>query len=432
MEELRSEIRAAFQKEQAAHPPAQDLRRNLVAAVAAQPRRERNLKWVAVAAALILGILVVAGLMSTRFAHRAGVPVPAATPKATPVADYGPPPAGVQLLYVHDPNNPSWLIGDDWSGQPRGTVKLGPEAAQSGVQMAPDGSAFQVGSTIKGGSAIFLDRLGNPIPANGVSPNVVGEMWADDNKHHCLITLNQQTYAWGLSTQLPGQPLRPVTVIARDPGIGQSGISLAACSFQNNLAIAVRTTIAWPAEVWVIRLTDGKVLSHRTYPANDRLSSLVASRDGVYVAESSNKGSSLDPSQGAASTIIRRVSDGKQVAALDPSMQVLTFSGDDSMLLVSIGFDTGTSSSQLAVIQWNAGLSIWTYRGLEALGSFTAQPDGSGFAIALNALTQIEPSPCGNPPQTPCQTVEDPLRDIVIVHGDGTETKIPGRYLPTW
>jgi hypothetical protein len=35
-------------------------------------------------------------------------------------------------------------------------------------------------------------------------------------------------------------------------------------------------------------------------------------------------------------------------------------------------------------------------------------------------------------PQTPCNTVEDPLRDILIVKGDGTETKIPGRYMPTW
>jgi hypothetical protein len=87
MDEMRSEIRAAFEKEQAGHAPAAALRNNIVEAVSAQPRRAPNLQWVAIAAALILGILVVVGLMSTRFAHRASVPVPAATaPAASPSA----------------------------------------------------------------------------------------------------------------------------------------------------------------------------------------------------------------------------------------------------------------------------------------------------------------------------------------------------------
>jgi hypothetical protein len=87
MDEMRSEIRAAFEKEQTGHAPAAALRHNIVEAVSAQPRRAPNLQWVAIAAALILGILVVVGLMSTRFAHRASVPVPAATaPAASPSA----------------------------------------------------------------------------------------------------------------------------------------------------------------------------------------------------------------------------------------------------------------------------------------------------------------------------------------------------------
>ena len=73
MEEMRSEIRAAFEKEQAAHPPAPALRRDVASAVAAHPRPAPNLPWVAVAAALILGLLVVVGLMSTRLIH---VPTP--------------------------------------------------------------------------------------------------------------------------------------------------------------------------------------------------------------------------------------------------------------------------------------------------------------------------------------------------------------------
>src|ERR1700682_2069621 len=138
MEKLRSEIRAAFEKEQAAHPPIAALRHNEVEAVTVHPERERNYQWVAVAAAVVLGLLVVVGLMSTRFVLR---PVGQANPHASPVADYGAPPAGTQLVYLQDPNHPGWLIGFDWTGKPRGTVKL-PQVVEppNRIGQAPDGS----------------------------------------------------------------------------------------------------------------------------------------------------------------------------------------------------------------------------------------------------------------------------------------------------
>jgi hypothetical protein len=86
MEDLRAEIRAAFETEQAAHPPAAGLRHIVFNSVMAHPPAP-NLQWLAVVAAALLGILVVVGLMSTRFAHRGSVPVPAATaPAASPSA----------------------------------------------------------------------------------------------------------------------------------------------------------------------------------------------------------------------------------------------------------------------------------------------------------------------------------------------------------
>ena len=424
MDELRSEIRSAFEKEQAAHPPAAALRRDVVQAVTAQPRHAPNLQWLAMAAAILLGLAVVAGLMSSRLAAQQ-TPVPGHQ-KASPVADYGPPPAGVPMVYVQDPSNSSWLIGFDWTGQPRGTVKLSPEAAQGGARMAPDGSAFQVGSTIKGGTDIFLDRLGHPIPTNGVSTDVAGEMWADDNKHLCLVTLNQQTFAWGLSTRLPGAAARPVAVIARDPGLGQSGISLAACSFTSNVAILVRTVIAWPAEMWIVRISDGKVLSHTTL--SNSLANVVASRDGLFIAENSKRstGGATGPS-----TIIRRVADRSVVATLDPSMGVLAFSGDDSLV---IGYTSPWVDGpiHLAVVDLRSGKVVWRYDGPEGLGSFLAQPNGIDFAIALKVVP-LQPTPCGSTPQTACPyQAPDPLNDVVILHGDGTATKISGRYVTTW
>jgi hypothetical protein len=49
MDQLRSEIRAAFEREQKAHPPVAGLREGMVDAVSAQPRRAPNLQWLAVA-----------------------------------------------------------------------------------------------------------------------------------------------------------------------------------------------------------------------------------------------------------------------------------------------------------------------------------------------------------------------------------------------
>jgi hypothetical protein len=418
MDELRSEIRSAFEKEQAAHPPAAALRRDVVQAVTAQPRHAPNLQWLAMAAAILLGLAVVAGLMSSRLAAQR-TPVPGHQ-KASPVADYGPPPAGVPLLYVHDPNNPSWLIGFDWSGQPRGTVKLSPEAAQGGVRMAPDGSAFQVGSTIKGGTDIFLDRLGHPIPTNGVSTDVAGEMWADDNKHLCLVTLNQQTFAWGLSTRLPGAAARPVAVIARDPGLGQSGISLAACSFDNNRAILVRTVIAWPSELWVVRLTDGKVLSHNTYSSSRPFANVVGSGDALFVAENSSK-SVGQLGSAAPSTIIRRVSDRSVVATLDPSLAVLAFNGDDSLVLVTSSPSLEPAQPALtSVIDLRSGQAVWHDQGTSVFGGVVAQPGGRDFALILNTSGSQTPG------------VPDPMATILIIHGDGSLTKFPRLYEPAW
>ena len=91
MDEIRSQIHAAFEKEQAANPAAPSLRRSIVQAVAArEPGRETGPQWLAVAAAVILGVLLVGVLMSTRLTH--GVMVPAA-PATSPSSSASPSPS---------------------------------------------------------------------------------------------------------------------------------------------------------------------------------------------------------------------------------------------------------------------------------------------------------------------------------------------------
>src|SRR5207302_34521 len=78
-----------------------------------------------VAAAILITVAIVAGLMSVRLAQRQvpGRPSPP-TSSPAPLADYGPPPVGVPLIYLAYLHRPGWLVGFDWSGKPRGTVKL--------------------------------------------------------------------------------------------------------------------------------------------------------------------------------------------------------------------------------------------------------------------------------------------------------------------
>ena len=136
--------------------------------------------------------------------------------------DYGTPPDGVNLLYMHDPNMPTWLIGYDWSGKVRGTVRFNKE--QVGT-MAPDGQSFVVSAGGKGGSGTFFDNVGQPFPRQGGALEYASNVWADDSRHMCTVSLDQHTFVWALNTQLPTEAIKKVAVIARDPGAGQSSIS---------------------------------------------------------------------------------------------------------------------------------------------------------------------------------------------------------------
>jgi hypothetical protein len=268
MEDLRSEIRAAFDREQAAHPPAPALRRDVANAVAAHQRPSPRLQWVAVAAAVLLGFAVVAGLMSSRLAHN---PTPVKNPKAF---NYGPPPAGVSLFYLHDPNDPAWLIAYDWTGKQMGAIK--PEhpflKGAARVDQAPDGQEFQIvgGDPVTG---LFLDRLGQPLnTSSGELAGSTRAVWADDSRHLCAMALNPPSNSWVLETELPYYSEEYLNL----PAVGQSRIGLIACSWKNDRAILVRNGPPL-TEIWVVTLTDGKILSHHTF-APGTVANITASR----------------------------------------------------------------------------------------------------------------------------------------------------------
>ncbi len=443
MADLRTEIKEAFDKEQSAFPPPPAMRHEVVHTVVSgrqgtnvDARQQPNLQWVAVAAAILITIAIVAGLMSVRLAQRPvpGRPSPA-PPTPSALQDYGTPPAGVALIYLIDPRNYAWLQGYDWQGHPRGTVKLPQPLDRTlpSLGMTPDGSGF-VNQQAKGTAVEYFDRLGRPIPP-GVLPDVAGnvsEMWADDNRHRCFVRFDTPSGEWRLVTKVPGQADQPVAVIATDPNIGQTTISLAACSFRNDVTVLVRTTVSWVSEVWIMRLSDHSVFAHHTYPAN-ALATVVASRDGSYVAENSMAFTNSPNPQGALVNQIRRVSDWSVVATLGTTgPDVLGFSGDDSLVLTANLPMTQGQPSHLGLLNWRSGSELWHYDGPEQLGSLLVQPDGHDFAISL-VVVPPQPSPCGNTPQTACHYgPPDSLRDVVIVHGSGSTTRFAGSYVTLW
>jgi hypothetical protein len=424
MEDLRSEIRWAFEREQAAFPPPSDLRPRFVTAAAAQPRARLGLQWVAAVAALLIAALVVAALVSSRVGLR--TPTPGATPSA-PRGDYGPPPAGVPLIYVTDPAHDGWYIGFDWTGTPRGTVKLA-DPPPTGVLMAPDGQGFAYGIYAKGGEWEFLDRLGNSTGSDNL-PGAYSTMWADDNRHVCAMTMDPNTLAYTLWTATPGEDVHSVGEIARDPSIGQTTVGVIGCSIRNDRAIALRTTVSWPSEVWVVRLSDGHVLTHHTYEPG-LLATVVSSADARYLGETSVQATS--ESQSAARySHIRKVSDWSVVASMDP-VSILAFSGDNSSVLTQYGTNIGDQPSRVSIKRWSdtgAVDTVWTYTGSEQLWGWTAQPAADGFALGfLPPVTDATASPGCPPGMSPC----DRLQAIFIVHGDGSSVQLPDRYNRTW
>ncbi len=405
MDDLRNDIRAAFEREQAKFPPVGDLRPRLVRDAAAQPRTRPNFQWLAVAAALMIGVLVVVGLMSSRATNRGTVAPP--KPSPTAVSDYGTPPAGVPLVYVGDIRHPGWYIGFDWSGKPRGTIKLTqPLDPNSALVQASDGQAFLVSpQSGKGGAGQFLDRLG--APTTSVDGNLLG-IWADDSRHFCAVVYDFNQRSYTIVVAGPNVATRTVGVVARDTSVAQTGVSLASCSIQNDRAVAVRTIINYPSEMWVVQLSTGKTLIHRTFDPCLCLSSVTASADGTLIAE--NSPASVAQSGKSLSTDVRRLSDGKVITTMTPTIGVLAFSSDDSSALVTLSPWINGRAVQLAVVDLATGRIVWQSDSTQELAGYAVEPAGSGFAIQFTHDDQVP----------------HPFVSVVMVDGTGKAIAIPG------
>jgi hypothetical protein len=412
MDDLRTEIRDAFEREQATHPPSANLRYRVVRDAASRPAPGTNLQWMAVAAALLIGALVVVGLMSSRIALR---PVPAATPHPTSSAipDYGQPPAGVPLFYVGDPDHPGWYVGLDWNGVPRGTIKVAKtvEDLQALVQ-SPDGSGFLI-TPFKAHSGSYLDRLGSPV--GNVDQSSVQQMWSDDSKQLCTLNWVPSRGPWQVGVTTPGGASTSHDV-AIDPYVVQSGaiaMGIAACSPAHDRAVITYDAFGYPTIVWVVRLSDGKVLLRHAYDRNV-MAGIAASFDGSLLAESSSKSNGYLGYPSAPNTVVRRTSDGSVVATFDPTIGILAFSADDQVVLVSTSPWAAGVPTHLAVIDLATGKVLWRDDRSTELAGYFVEPAGSAFAVML---------------QDPSDQSLHPRVWIAMAYVQGPSPAIPGRFV---
>lgn len=213
MDDLRSEIRAAFEKEQIAYPPAPTLRRDVVEAVSTRNAQAPTFQWVAVAAAVLLGIVVVVGLMSTRLAHRASVPAstaPVASPSPMPSMPTAPSP-----ITVADADS---LIRATVTGAHPLLLPTTISANWSAVVTNLSSSFFTVTYTSPDGAkeVVFAVEVPNPGPqgphGSQSNPNFHGDrhsLYQVDDKtqptSHRFLIWNQPG-TWSEPNGLPGVP----------------------------------------------------------------------------------------------------------------------------------------------------------------------------------------------------------------------------------
>ena len=324
------------------------------------------------------------------------------------MTDYGPPPAGVSLVYIPDPRHDGWYVGVDWTGKPRATVKLAqPVTPPETLVQAPDGSAFMIPPFKVSGGA-FLDRLGTPIADPGIQQDD-RMMWADDSTRVCTLNASFAAGAlngrWRLGLRTPGSNAvaHPVALDTTTWSVGIIAIDLAACSARNDRAVLDYNWLGRPTDVYVARLSDGAVLLHQRQPAG-ALAGITASEDASLIAENSSKSIGALQVTPAPYTAVRRVANGATVAELDPSYGVIAFSSDDALALVSTTPIAAGVPTNLALVRLADGAVLWHRQGALDFAGARVRPDGADLAFQLG-------------------TAPGPV-ELVIVHPDGTATSL--------
>ena len=290
------------------------------------------------------------------------------------VANPDDPPSGVDLLYLLGAQ-PHTLVAYDWSGHRRGSITVPSWVMRQEIHAAPDGGAFVVSAFGLEDQALYLDRLGHVVLQANDDPAPY-RIWSDDSRHLCIYDGSSS-----IALRLPGEQDRTVSVAADSNVVGD--VAIEACSLRGALAVLRARTGVFEAgppstSVATVSLSTGAVVSSRRWATSEAISSL----DAAYVAVTTQSGT--EPT-----TIYRTADLTHEFGRLDPGVKPLTFSGDDTEMLVTVQSDTGQA---IEAFDWRANRVTWRYdqRGMR-FGAAIARPNGHEFAVQivdLNGATQ--------------------------------------------
>lgn len=420
--------------------------------------RGRSLGYAFAGGALLLAAIA-GGTDLYRLSHGgqapAGSVVPspassAATPSPTPPArDHGGAPQGTNLIWVVDPADPSFLQAVDWSGRFVGTIRLDRSATDPAGHVVesllqdPDGQRLAL--RLASGPLALIDAADHSLgsePAAAATGEHGNLVWAPDGSGLCGMRNGYDLgaspapnppFAQVLEMLIPGpgkvmlSPSKRIRDVTRfdEPVVGQVSYDVAACAPASDRAVVVRTAIYWPTDLYVVRVSTGATVFHRTY-SSGYLADVVASPDGAMVAENAGP-SPLQGPRPAPATYLRRTSDGRLLATLPAADEVVAFSGDGALVLVRPSLTASGAGAGIRAIDWRTGRTAWTFPTTEQLAGALAQPGGRGFALELQ--NPIVPCPTPGVQQPGCgdDTIDRDF-DLHLVDSQGREISVPGRY----
>ncbi|MEO6795947.1 MAG: Ig-like domain-containing protein [Candidatus Dormibacter sp.] len=285
----------------------------------------------------------------------------------------GAPPAGVPVVWYSTSSpwqspssNPTRLVALDWTGAMVGTLYANAFGRQN-----PEGSWL---SMFDGTGA--LDRQGHLVPERLFG----GAVWSDAGNRYCNIGFdparNNATSPQWLETGAIGGSVRRVATLGTTQG-GQGGFTILSCSTLSDRAVVGDQTQAGYLDVRVMALSTGRILYSHAYANNPQM--LVGSRDGRYLAESTN-------GSGPAATVIHRLSDGTIVARFS-DQRVVAFSWDGSLVITAPSWGEQVPG-EIQLVDWRTGVVRWRLAGNPAATGqlpvyAMAQPSGTAFIVGV-------------------------------------------------
>jgi hypothetical protein len=374
MDELRRKVNEAFEKDQVDFGELNGVRQRMFqSARAARSAHDGRIQLAAGLAAVLIAAVVIATFAYSRAGiqqSHEGPPRPVQSP--TPLGRALNVPNSTPVILYGDPAVPDQVDGMTWDAKLSGTVPVSP-GTDSGN---PAANLFATATEIR-------DRSGNLIATGNYGAKFFGGTWADDERQFCQLVPFDYLGADGVPATLqivtPGQAPRSIVQVGNV--YEQAATTVVACSVQGDRAVVVQSIGGGGAlaQYWVLQLSTGKILWTRKFDASHSPASVVASRDGMYIAENASTGTLPVTANG--STIYGP--DGKQIGHLADWVEA--FSWDGSLAVT----DQGWAPGNVRVVNWRNGTTVWSAPAGFALQRTTSQPEGTGVAIWIITVDQL-------------------------------------------